>query len=244
MNPILQDMYANGTAMDSEGKSVPIHSHITEEEARFLEDFIRKDSNIVRTLEIGCGFGASALCICSAIAGRVGASHTMLDPFQTEGYRDVGMENLRRAGFDFARLIAERSEFGLPPLAQAEAGSYDLIFIDGNHTFDQVLVDIFFANKLVRIGGYIVLDDNDFPGVRRAISYLSKYPAYRVIGTCFPKLTTRAAWAKATFGHIPQFLWPLRTKSKLKIENLICPTMVALQKTKKDARHWAWYKPF
>ena len=53
---------------------------------------------------------------------------------------------------------------------------FDLIFIDGWHTFDNVMVDIFYSINLLKPGGYIILDDADFPSVGKAISYFIKLP--------------------------------------------------------------------
>ena len=36
---------------------------------------------------------------------------------------------------------------------------FDFIFIDGWHTFDYTLVDMFYADRLLRIGGYLLIDD-------------------------------------------------------------------------------------
>lgn len=55
--------------------------------------------------------------------------------------------------------------------------SFNLIFIDGWHTFDQMMLDMFYANRLVRIGGYIIIDDCNWESVAVALSYYMNYPA-------------------------------------------------------------------
>jgi predicted O-methyltransferase YrrM len=245
MNPILEEMYATGQAYNSAGVKVAVHSHIGLEEGALLTRIIRGDTTIRRTLEVGCACGASSLFICEALADREGASHTILDPFQFRDYEGVGAESLKRAGYTFAKMLLEKSEFALPRLAQEEGDAYDLVFIDGCHTFDHALMDIFYANMLLRIGGYIILDDYDFPGVRKAITYLSKYPAYRVIDKAStPDRMYKPSLASAILRWIPRPLWPLREKHRIKIDSAIGPTMMALKKVKRDDRHWTWYKPF
>ena len=48
---------------------------------------------------------------------------------------------------------------------------FDLAFVDGNHRFDAVFVDLFFLGRLVRKGGVVILDDYSLPGIKRAVSF-------------------------------------------------------------------------
>ena len=67
---------------------------------------------------------------------------------------------------------AEKSEIVLPRFVD-EARSFDLAFVDGNHRFDGVFVDLFYLGRLVRKGGIIFLDDYQLPGVARAVSFFA-----------------------------------------------------------------------
>jgi predicted O-methyltransferase YrrM len=46
------------------------------------------------------------------------------------------------------------------------------VFVDGWHTFDYTLVDIFFAVFLLKVGGLLVIDDALHPGVENTLKYL------------------------------------------------------------------------
>ena len=76
---------------------------------------------------------------------------------------------------------------------QGEA-SFDFIFIDGWHTFDYTLVDFFYANLLLKINGFIIIDDVLHAGVKSCINYLtSNYKFYKKIESpitvaCYQKL--------------------------------------------------------
>lgn len=51
-------------------------------------------------------------------------------------------------------------------------GSLDMIFIDGDHTYEAVKRDIYWATRIVRSGGIICghdYDSSDFPGVTTAV---------------------------------------------------------------------------
>ena len=52
-------------------------------------------------------------------------------------------------------------------------GAFDLAFVDGNHRFDGVFVDLFYLGRLVRPGGIVFLDDYQLPGVARAASFFT-----------------------------------------------------------------------
>ena len=131
----------------------------------------REDAS--QTIEIGLGYGFSALHICECLLsnGRPDALHIVLDPSQATRFADCGLQVLEEAGI--SRLVehhAEFSEIALPQFLK-EGRSFDLGFIDGNHRFDGVFLDLFYLGRMVRRGGIIMLDDYDYPGIERAVSF-------------------------------------------------------------------------
>lgn len=126
-----------------------------------------------QTIEVGLAYAVSALHICEGLlqTGPDGARHTAIDPFQRSGFADCGLQALREAGL--AALVehrAEPSHLALPALLR-EGRQFDLAFVDGNHRFDAVFVDIYYLARLVRRGGLVILDDYGMPAVRRAASF-------------------------------------------------------------------------
>jgi predicted O-methyltransferase YrrM len=130
VNPVIEQIYTTDRVTDAAGNKIPTHSNIEKREGLFLAGIIQADPRIRKTLEIGFAQGLSSLFICSALAGREGAAHTILDPNQMTQWKGVGIENMRRAGFSFYTLIQEYSQFALPRLAQLQPASFDFIFID------------------------------------------------------------------------------------------------------------------
>jgi hypothetical protein len=57
------------------------------------------------------------------------------------------------------------------PRLVAEGRRFDLAFVDGNHRFDAVLLDLVYLGRLVRGGGIVFLDDYQLPAVARAVSF-------------------------------------------------------------------------
>ncbi len=115
----------------------------------------------------------SALYICEGflMSGRADATHLALDPAQATRFADCGLQALEEAG---VRGMVEHepqiSQWLLPKLWE-EGREFDLAFVDGNHRFDFVFLDLFYLNRLVRPGGVIMLDDYNYPGIARAAAF-------------------------------------------------------------------------
>ena len=130
------------------------HVSIRTAEGRFLRRWI-EEHNVHRTLEIGLAYGMSAAWIASAHSG----THTCIDPFQARSFDDLGLKNLETLG------LLERVEFHqgfsheVLPRLLAEKKTYDLAFIDGSHLYDTILVDFFYVDRLLEMGGYVLFHD-------------------------------------------------------------------------------------
>lgn len=145
---------------------------VSGEEGAMLRDWVIREG-ATQTIEIGLGYGVSALSICEGLVANdpVAARHVVIDPFQSSRFANCGRQALEEAGV--WRLVehhADRSEIVLPHFLQQER-QFDLGFVDGNHRFDSVFVDLFYLARLVRKGGVIILDDYQLPGIRRAVSF-------------------------------------------------------------------------
>ena len=246
MNPTITAIYESGRVTDATGTEHPLESAIAPDEGKFLHRIIADDPTVVRTLEVGCAYGLSSLHICHALAGRPGARHTIIDPFQRTQWDGVGISNLARAGIDFFRLIEKRSEFALPELLGADGeGKFDFVFVDGWHTFDHTLLDGFYATRLLRVGGYLAIDDLLLPPVHRAADYLALYPCYRVhaalreaSGISLKRRAARAGLSLLPRRWRDRVLHPEFTRAAFTDEPA---EMIAFQKIAADGRGWDWY---
>lgn len=96
---------------------------------------------------------------------------TSVDPFQTRDWDGVGMAHMNDAGLSgLHTLIDSDSRYALPALA-GKGLRYDLVFIDGDHRFDGVFMDLLNACRLVKPTGLIVMDDAWMPSVKKAIAF-------------------------------------------------------------------------
>lgn len=248
INSVIDEIYKSRIVRDAAGNEYKLSAEVTATEGSYLHRLISADDSIKKTLEVGCAFGLSSLHICEALRDRPDSVHTIVDPGQMSTWHGVGLANLQRAGFDFFRHISEPSEFALPDLVRSQAGSFDLVFIDGWHTFDHTLLDLFYANLLVRVGGYIVVDDCTWSSVSAAVSYFKNYPAYQEVTE--PKIhaislleimakgisvTLRPALARLV---LPASLYDRYYR------RVLFPSMMGFKKIAEDTRRWDWYEGF
>ncbi len=128
-----------------------------------------------RTIEIGLGYGISALFACEGLLRNGGPDprHVVIDPNQATRFADCGLQFLAEAGVDaLVEHHAGWSEIVLPQLLD-EGRSFDLAFVDGNHRFDGVFLDLVYLGRLVKPGGIVFVDDYQLPGVAKAVSFCS-----------------------------------------------------------------------
>jgi len=243
---IIEEIYRTGVVRDGLGNEHELHSAIDVHEGEFISQLVSSDPDIRKTLEIGCAYGLSSLYICSALYGRDSVKHTIVDPNQNSGWHGIGVSNLERAGFDFFELIEKPSEFVLPDIAQNKSGAFDMVFIDGWHTFDHTLLDLFYANRLIRVGGYIVIDDCNWPSIAKAVSYFLMYPAYR-LEKRISRTTARGRLADIVTAVIPPsiagYIFPRNIYDKHYLRALYS-SIVALKKVANDERSWDWFESF
>ncbi|MEI7682658.1 MAG: class I SAM-dependent methyltransferase, partial [Betaproteobacteria bacterium] len=180
-------LLANPQLADSLG----ISSHLTVEERITL---FRLASSRKAVLEIGSYIGASACCFGAALSesggGRIYCVDTWNNDAMSEGVRDTYGE--------FAANTAAYSEFIVPIRGRSVdvvdqvrqlAGHLDLLFIDGDHSYEGVKSDWEAYRRLLRPGAIIVMHDWGWAeGVKRV-----------VIEDVMPQV--------AGFGHLSNMWW-------------------------------------
>jgi len=136
------------------------------------------------TLEIGLGSGQSAVEICKVLREVGGGRHLAIDPFQfsPDGHQGRGMQRIRREGFDDLLELIEDYDYLVLPRLLSEGRRFDFILIDGWHSFDYTLLDLFYADLLLRVGGVIAVHDTVWPAVHRACRFFETHKAYERIG--------------------------------------------------------------
>ena len=171
---VIERLIRDGTAVArSDGtrhRIFPVAVYAVEGEA--LREWVLREG-ATRTIEIGLGYGISALYVCEGLLGNAdpAARHVALDPYQATRFANCGLQFLEEAGVaGMVEHHAEVSEIALPRFL-GEDRSFHLAFVDGNHRFDGVFIDLVFLGRLLRSDGIVFVDDYQLPAVARAVSY-------------------------------------------------------------------------
>jgi len=118
MHQILREILDTGTVWDG-SDSLPLYDNMTEEDCRLITEAIKTAKPQV-SLEVGCGCGVSTLFACDALAAQSDESkHIVIDPNQKTIFRSIGLQNIRRAGYEHMIELHETpSELALPRLLE------------------------------------------------------------------------------------------------------------------------------
>jgi len=175
-SPLLS-MYRGEPQLGTDGQRHPIDKHtgISPSQGVWLYDLCVSVTPKA-TIEIGMAYGYSTLYFLAAIAKCQIGHHTAIDPFERSRWHGIGLAHAQAVappkGSDSAfRLIEDRSDRVATDLARSNC-TFEIIFIDGKHRFDDVLVDFSLYAPLCPIGGHIVFDDMWMSSIRTAVSFV------------------------------------------------------------------------
>jgi predicted O-methyltransferase YrrM len=147
----------------------------TENNLHVLRELIRakKPTN---TLEIGLANGASALAILASLKEFSAETyqHTSIDPFQKDFWKSTGLCSVQSAGLqDHFRFVGYLSCQALPRLLEA-GDRFDLIYVDGSHSYSNVFVDYYYGVRLLKKNGVILFDDCTTRDVAEVIRFITQ----------------------------------------------------------------------
>lgn len=176
---VRERLVASGSVRGADGRSRQLFPvAIDPDEGRALRGWVLREG-AQRTLETGLGFAISTLFIFEGLLenGPDGL-HVAADPFQFEGlpthqttYVGAGLDILKEAGVrDRVEFYDQESQIVLPRLL-AEGREFDLAFLDGNHRFEGIFLDLIYSGRLVKPGGVVFVDDLQILAVRRAVTF-------------------------------------------------------------------------
>jgi len=181
--PLVDEILRTKTvrAVDGVG-TLPLKDAIDTEIGSLLQKLILEKRPSI-TLEIGLAYGISGLFICDALTKIGGKKHIAIDAFQSTTWSGIGIHHLRQAGYgNLVELREQLSQDALPQLVN-EGVKVDFAFIDGTHSFDQRMVDFFYVDRLLNVGGVMAFDDCDWISTHQACRFIAINSAYRVCGT-------------------------------------------------------------
>jgi predicted O-methyltransferase YrrM len=171
---VLERLLRDGTAVArSDGTRHELFPvAISAAEGADLRERVRREG-ASRTIEVGLGYAISTLHIGEALleSGDAEVRHVAIDPHQSTRFADCGLQFLEEAGLAaIVELHREESQIALPRFV-SQGRSFDFAFVDGNHRFDGVFLDLIYLGRLLPAGGVVFVDDFALPGVARAVSF-------------------------------------------------------------------------
>jgi predicted O-methyltransferase YrrM len=172
---------------DLSGREREVTGGINSWEADFFQSLIEQNELRV-CLETGVAYGVSTIAICEALSRLDGDRKLFgIDPCQHTDYGGAALAGLKACGVDHLfELMEGPSHIMLPRLLEIGV-KLDLAFIDGWHTFDYTLLDVFYADKMLKPGGFLLMHDMEMPSKRRVASFLRTHRKYhRIAGPARP----------------------------------------------------------
>jgi predicted O-methyltransferase YrrM len=170
--PVLKRMLRNQIHPNGV-EQISLAGSSTENNVHILRELIRskKPSN---SLEIGLANGTSALAILASLKDFSSENyrHTAIDPYQKSTWKSIGLSSVQSIGLEsHFQFIGDFSCLALPRLL--ESGNwFDLIYVDGSHSYDNVFVDYYYGVRLLSRSGFILFDDCTTSDVKKVIKFI------------------------------------------------------------------------
>ncbi len=253
MNPVLQEILDSGTVNATDGSEpIRLHSYVSPEEGEFLQSMIASIRPAVG-LEVGLAFGISSLFICESMkAARPDARHIVIDPSQndpSEPWNGIGLKNLERAGFRAMVEFHEKPSQVVLPELETRGTQLDFAFVDGWHTFDHTLVDFFYIDRMLKVGGIMIFDDTDVPPVHKVCRFVATNRAYRVVGSTgempYDKFSVKRRFIQAITRRSSRIRELFRPEIRQTDRELgLVGSCIAFRKEANDDRTWDFDRDF
>ncbi|XHR26759.1 MAG: class I SAM-dependent methyltransferase [Chthoniobacteraceae bacterium] len=224
-----------GWVHDRNGNQREIVGSVTKKEAAILAGIIYKNG-CKRCVETGVANGISTLAIAQAVAGN-GGRHYGIDPEQSTSHDYAAINLLSEHRLNECFSLMEGPAHIMMPQLTAQGELFDFAFIDGMHTFHYKLIDYFFADKLLRIGGWMVFHDLLLPSVKKLYRYIQTQGKYRPWDT--PQLEPPTAYKLRHIAAAVIKRKPLRTFWPNGFSNLL-----VLEKVSDEERPWNHFNNF
>jgi hypothetical protein len=143
----------------------------------YLDEVVRPG---MRTLETGAGLSTIVFLLS-------GAHHTCIAP-------DQGLVDRIRSYCRENGIADSTAEFHVAPseevLPRLEGGDLDFVLIDGRHGFPAPFIDAYYAARLLKVGGLLMVDDLHIWTTDLLVRYLGSESSWRPV---------RETWHAATF---------------------------------------------
>jgi predicted O-methyltransferase YrrM len=176
----IQQYFAESHKTGSDGIRYPfLQGSLSSSEAFELSNIVNRFKP-AKALEIGTGFGASAVAIAASMRDIECGSLCTLDPFQDQ-FGNIGVAEIQRLGL--AKQARFHGVYAEDYLLNAlkEKSCFDMVFQDGAHSIGPKMTHIYLCSKLLSPGGVLVLHDAFKPCTAACVLYLAKQEGWPLI---------------------------------------------------------------
>ena len=189
---VIDEMYEAGVVTADDGKQLPLRDFaVSREHGEVLAGAAQAIAPRA-TIEVGCASGLSTLHICRGrqVAGCMepGSAHT-IDLKQTTHWHNIGRRAIERAGLsETVCLYEEAAHTVLPRLV--DRLRIQFAFLDGWHMFDFVMVEAFYCDLMMDVGGVIALHDMFMPALQHFAAFWTTNRSYEPVRLAGEELVT------------------------------------------------------
>ena len=175
--PILDEIVRNGETTGKSGERIETSSISTTNNLLTLRH-LHLVSRAMRTMEIGFRFGGSCLVFCKTHKDLDAAptqQHVVIDPYERSPFNDSsGLWAIERAGLLPYLDFHEDYSCRVLPLLHQMGKSFQIIYVDGSHCFEDVFVDMYYSTQLLESGGIVLFDDSQHPHVKKMLRFVQR----------------------------------------------------------------------
>jgi hypothetical protein len=137
-------------------------------------------------LEVGMANGLSTRAILSGIGD---GNLISIDPYQSTDWHSEGIRAI--AEFSSKHQLIELPDYlALPQLVAANT-RIDFAYIDGWHTFDYTLLDFFYIDRMLNVGGTVGFNDCHMAAVNKVLGFIKTHRDYIELPILKPSYNAR-----------------------------------------------------
>jgi predicted O-methyltransferase YrrM len=244
MNQFVKSIIEQGIVYDEHNQVHKLHSHTRLEQGLFLQDILN-ELKPQTSIEIGLAYGISTLFICEALKELGDGKLIVMDPFQRD-WKYIGLKNIKESGnSNIVEFHEDFSDKVLPKL-YFKGINIQFAYIDSTKVFDVLMVDLYYLTKILDIGGIIVFDDCQFPGIKKLCRFLMAHPSFKKYRTYKKVVENRNRLRLSNIAKLIPYKNKIFSQDILHTDtelglNYHC---ISFKKTSDDNRDWKWHELF
>ncbi len=230
ISAVIDEMYDAGVVTADDGKRLRLRDFAV---SRAHGEVLAGATQAIApraTIEVGCASGLSTLHMCRGrqAAGCLepGSAHT-IDLKQTTHWHNIGHRAIERAGLcEIVCLYEEAAHTVLPRLI--DRLRIQFAFLDGWHMFDFVMVEAFYCDLMLDVGGVIALHDMFMPALQSFAAFWTTNRPYEPVRLAGGVLVTGPPAGAPGAG----------------LDRYVDRNVLLLRKTGQDDRAWDDFRQF